>query len=114
MCVRLAAGAVAALLVPASGARGADDNHASALAAILGVRHLLGFCSRVVEVVVVKLAWSIGRASSWGCDGFCLWKKMDEEEESEWDEGRTERKRRRGRRLYTLNKPGRSGRTCGR
>lgn len=32
--------AVAALLVSASGARGADDNHASTLAAVLGVRHV--------------------------------------------------------------------------
>lgn len=38
--IRLTQGAVAALLVAASGARGADDNHASTLAAVLGVRHL--------------------------------------------------------------------------
>jgi hypothetical protein len=40
--IRLAARAVAALLVTASGARAADDNHASTLAAILGVRHVFG------------------------------------------------------------------------
>lgn len=64
MSARLAAGTVAALLVPAGGARAADDDHAAALATILGVRHLVGWLlfggdgSGVCKVVDVE---SVGR-----------------------------------------------------